>query len=209
MRMSFFARALGLVTFVLTVGVGCASAPTQEMSDARQAIQAAQDAGAQRQAADALGSAQSLMGKAEQSIEAGRYEDARADALEAKKSAVAARNMALAIAAGEAALGKADKLGAEWRDSGQLLAKARLAAKAGNEGAAIKAANEAKQQGELAVNQHYLEEAKIALWEMEKVKASMTADQLTRYQAADAAYRDHEGRNAYDLAASLKANLGH
>jgi len=207
MKLSPLARLLGLMVFVSTVVVGCASAPTQEMSDARQAIQAARDAGADKHAPDMLGSAEGLMSRAEQAIESGKYEDARTDALEAKKAAVSARNIALAIGGAEAALDEADKLGAEWRDSGEILDKARAAAKAGDETAAAKLANEAKRQGETAVNQHYLEEAKVTLWELEKRKGSMSAEQLAQYQDAEAAYRNHEGRKAYDLVASLMTSL--
>ncbi len=200
-------RPLALTGLVLTVAVGCATAPTQEMSDARQAIQAARGAGAEKHAPEVLGNAESLLAKAEQFIADSQYEPARADAVAAKKEAVKARNIALAIGAAKAALDEANSLGAEWRDSRKILGKALEAAKAGDEETAVKMANIAKRQAEDAINQYYLENAKILLWEAEKKKRQMSPDQIADYKDADAAYRSQEGKRAYDLASRLIAAL--
>ncbi len=203
-------RLLALMGFVLTVLVGCATAPTQEMSDARQAIQAARDAGAEKHAPDVLGSAEDLLANAEKAIADSEFEPARADAVAAKKAAVKARNIALAIGAAESALDEANSLGAEWRDSRKILDKAREAAKAGDEEEAVKIAGVAKRQAENAINQHYLESAKVMLWEAERKKSRMSPDQLADYRDADQAYRNQEGRKAYDLTSRLLASLrGH
>ncbi len=71
---------------------GCAVAPVQEMSDARQAIQSAKNAGGEKYSADVLESAEVLLERAEHSLRAGRYDEARAQAVEAKRRAVAARD---------------------------------------------------------------------------------------------------------------------
>ena len=84
---------------------------------------------------------------------------------------------------------------------------AKEAAKAGDEETADKTANIAKRQAEGAINQYYLENAKILLWEAEKKKRQMSPDQIADYKDADAAYRSQEGKRAYDLASRLIAAL--
>lgn len=82
-----------LLGFVFLL-VACASAPVQEMSDARQAIQAAHAAGAERVAQETLLSARSLLEKAERELESGHYREARRNALGARAKAVLAREQA-------------------------------------------------------------------------------------------------------------------
>lgn len=65
----------------------CAAAPVQEMSNARQAIKAARDAGADRVAPQQLSEAQALLEKAETSLQNRSFREAR-------RSAVAARGRA-------------------------------------------------------------------------------------------------------------------
>jgi hypothetical protein len=72
----------------------CASAPVQEMSDARQAIQAAHAAGAERVAQETLDTARTLLEQAERELESGHYREARRNALGARAQAVLAREQA-------------------------------------------------------------------------------------------------------------------
>ncbi len=58
-----------------------------------------------------------------------------------------------AVSDAKAAIKKAKAANFEWRDSGKLLKKAAKAAKAGSYEKALKLANKAKRQGELAVAQ--------------------------------------------------------
>jgi len=62
-----------------------------------------------------------------------------------------------AIAAAKSANAKAAAEGYEWRDTGKLIKKAEKALKAGKYEDAIKLANKAKRQAELAVEQKYRE----------------------------------------------------
>ena len=62
-----------------------------------------------------------------------------------------------AIAAAKSANAKAKAEGYEWRDTGKLIKKAEKALKAGKYEEAIKLANKAKRQAELAVEQKYRE----------------------------------------------------
>ena len=76
----------------LTGGLaGCATAPpVQEMSDARQAIAAAKEAGAEQLAVDELGRAETLLKKAEEFLTVGTsnaYWQARNAAVDAKETA--------------------------------------------------------------------------------------------------------------------------
>ena len=62
----------------------CAVAPVQEMSNARQAIKAARDAGADRLAPQKLSEAQALLERAETSLQSRSYRDARRNAVAAR-----------------------------------------------------------------------------------------------------------------------------
>lgn len=91
---TFVSRLCMVLLAVLVLG-GCAAAPVQEMSDARQAIQAARAAGAQVYSPDALSAAAALMQRAQKQLELGQYRQARQAALAAKNKALAARAAAL------------------------------------------------------------------------------------------------------------------
>jgi hypothetical protein len=65
----------------------CAGAPVQEMSNARQAIKAARDAGAGEIAPQAMSEAQSLLEHAEDSLQKRAYRDARRAAIAARGKA--------------------------------------------------------------------------------------------------------------------------
>ena len=86
--------AFGLALLGLLCGAtiaGCqSSAPVQEMSDARQAIAVARDAGAETNAAAELSEAEALLDSARRNLTERMFTEARADALSAKRRALAA-----------------------------------------------------------------------------------------------------------------------
>lgn len=84
---------------VLSLLVACAGPPVQEMSDARQAIQAAEEAGAAKYAPVPLGQAQDALSSAETKLQKRAYNGARNDARLAKQKATHARSIAEAISA--------------------------------------------------------------------------------------------------------------
>ncbi|MCP4407647.1 MAG: DUF4398 domain-containing protein [Gammaproteobacteria bacterium] len=89
-----------LIVLVLTLGVlilcSCATAPpVQEMSDARQALQAAEAAGAHNKAPLPYGRAQTYIERAESALQMGDFFEARERALEAKTQALEARSKAI------------------------------------------------------------------------------------------------------------------
>lgn len=70
--------------------VACAGAPVQEMSNARQAIKAARDAGADKTAPQTLHEAQALLDRAQDNLQRRAYRDARRDAIAARGKAAEA-----------------------------------------------------------------------------------------------------------------------
>jgi hypothetical protein len=89
-------RSLGAVAVLLAL-IACAGPPVQEMSDARQAIQAAESAGAPQYAPVVLGQAKDYLASAEQKLEKRAYNGARNDARLAKQKATHARSIAETI----------------------------------------------------------------------------------------------------------------
>lgn len=67
---------------------GCESMPVQEMSDARQAIMAAREAGAEEHAAEVLLEAEESLESAEKYLNSRNYGVARREAIEAKTKAI-------------------------------------------------------------------------------------------------------------------------
>lgn len=82
--------------FVLALSAAaCASGiPVQEMSDARQAIRSAEEAGASRYSPQPLNMARQWLQQAQSQLEAGQYADARRAALHAREAAILAREQA-------------------------------------------------------------------------------------------------------------------
>jgi hypothetical protein len=93
--------ALTLLALYATLSA-CASAPVQQMSDARQAIRAAQDAGAAQKAPAQLSEAQMALNRAEAQLNKRFFRAARRNAEEAHTKAVEA----LQVARGESSAEK-------------------------------------------------------------------------------------------------------
>ncbi len=86
-------RAVFLTLSLLLLGAGCASTPPiQEMSDARQAVQAAREVHAERYAPISLSEAERLLEEATRQLRAKNYRKAREKALAAKKMALKAHH---------------------------------------------------------------------------------------------------------------------
>jgi hypothetical protein len=77
---------------------GCAGAPLQEMSDARQAVRAAERAGAEKHAPEPLAEARQLVERARLGMQQREYKEARENAEMAREKAVEARRLAEATA---------------------------------------------------------------------------------------------------------------
>jgi Domain of unknown function (DUF4398) len=84
-------RVLRVFVLLLSIGIAaCASAPVQEMSNARQAIKAARDAGAEKMAPQTLSEAEALLHRAEGSLQRREYREARREAVAARSKAAEA-----------------------------------------------------------------------------------------------------------------------
>jgi hypothetical protein len=83
-----FLNVLALV--LCSALTACAGAPVQEMSNARQAIRAARDAGAERVAAQQMTEARAYLERAEASLQTREYRDAKRNAVAARGKAVEA-----------------------------------------------------------------------------------------------------------------------
>jgi hypothetical protein len=79
-------RLCGLLAAALLIGA-CAGAPVQTMSDTRQTIKAAEAAGAEVVAPQALAAARDGLKRAEDKIRVGDYRSARREAAAARQSA--------------------------------------------------------------------------------------------------------------------------
>ena len=85
----FGASTRGLLVAIILIAAGCGTAPpVQEMSDARQAIAAAKEAGAEQSAAEDLRAAEAYLDSAQRKLAERAYEQARRDALQAKGKAL-------------------------------------------------------------------------------------------------------------------------
>lgn len=123
---------------------GCATAPIQEMSDARQSLQAAQEAGADRYAASTLSRAQMALEQAERKLEDRAFKEARLNAVAAKAEAMDAQEIAFAISEARNAVADAMKKGSVSSETESLLQQAEQAASRGDKLEAVSLANEAK-----------------------------------------------------------------
>jgi uncharacterized protein DUF4398 len=91
---------LAALAIVVTAAAACVTAPpVQEMSDARQAISAAEQANAARLAPEPLGDARRFLADAERQIQEQAYGPARLNAVRAKNRA--AQALATSVAASE------------------------------------------------------------------------------------------------------------
>jgi hypothetical protein len=84
----------GLLLVLMVVLGACAGAPVQEMSDARQAIRAAESAGAETKASIEMTQARELIKAAEEDIRIGNYRQAREHARLSRETAIEARRLA-------------------------------------------------------------------------------------------------------------------
>jgi hypothetical protein len=90
----FLPLLLAFALLSAAVVSGCAGAPVQEMSNARQAVRAAERAGATAAAPEVMGEAKQLLKSAESHHRRGDYRTAREEAELARTKAIEARSIA-------------------------------------------------------------------------------------------------------------------
>lgn len=90
------------VVIALLCLFACATAPVQDMSNARTALAAAEQAGARDSAPEAFNQAEGLLNQAQAEIESKNYAEARILAQKARDAAIQARTKAQLRPQGEA-----------------------------------------------------------------------------------------------------------
>ncbi len=187
---------------------GCATSgpPTQEMSDARQALDAARQVNAASHVPETLQDAQSLLSQAEEKLGEGAFAQAQHDALAAKAGATKARTMASAISEAKAALREAEAVDALSGGAMGLLQQAEAAALADDDKATVRLAREATQHAARDINHALLGRTRILLDEAHGLPP-FTRAQQAEMDAIEAMYQREEGRAAYAAARHLVDSL--
>lgn len=140
--------AMLVMVCVLALG-GCATMPpTQEMSDARQSVQAAADIGADELAPQNLAAAREYLERAERELEMRFFSRARQEAMIAKNEATKAHNVATAIHAARDAIDRSTVRQHSLDQALHLLDEAGEAAAEGRVRRAIRLAEEARRIAE-------------------------------------------------------------
>lgn len=195
--------------------VACASAPVQEMSDARQAVAAARNAGAAQRTPDQLNTAEQSLREAQEQLQQYRYRDARKRAMAAKEQAVQAlretvaqehneqRRLAeVAIAEARQTIKAIAALDGQLRVTENLVKSAEAALQMDDYAKAQKEAVAAKEQALLALNQAYMEKARIQVMAI-KSRRALSAELRAMLRKAEAALKNNNGKQAYELSKSL------
>lgn len=160
------------MVFVIAVLSACASAPTQDMADARVALRTAEQAGARERAKLLLTRAERSLTEAEALLESGLYSNARTSARHAVRSALAARTVAEQIALAEHELASATHQNIEVPAARAAVTDAMAAAAAGDDEAAVRAARRAVDSARAEINLSYLERARVQRQRCRGVTAS-------------------------------------
>ena len=196
---------------VLLVGLGvisgCIGVPSQEMSDARQSVQAAERSGASEYVPNQIQRAEESLHQAESLLQEESYYRAAKRAEVAKQEAVKARKLADVLTEAKRAIQEADAKGALWRDTDDLFEQARLAGDAGDSETCIELAGKAKRQAQLATTQFYRQQSRLLLEEVRGYEGRLAPGQNKRLRQAEAAYSEGRVDSAYELVGPLAAEV--
>lgn len=187
--------------------VGCASAPIQEMSDARQALQAAEHARAAQLSPGAFSRAKGHLRNAEEALDVRAYREARYEAEQTREQAILARSNAGVIGNAEAAVSEAARLGNPQGDTAVLLDHALEAARQGKQDQALILARQATEQAKRAINDAYLRDAWSRISRLQPVRGRLNAAQRARLRSAEEAYWKGEGQKASEILRRLMDTL--
>ena len=205
--------AFWLAASLLLGGCATSGPPTQEMSDARQALDAARQVNAASHVPETLQDAQSLLSQAEEKLGEGAFAQAQHDALAAKAEATKARTMASAISEAKAALREAEAVDALSGGAMGLLQQAEAAALMDDDKATVRLAREATQHAARDINHALLGRTRTLLGEahalMDEARGlpPFTDAQQAEMDAIETMYQREEGRAAYAAARHLVDSL--
>lgn len=140
----------GFLCLLLLLTACATTAPMQEMSDARQSVQAAFEVGAEEHAAQNLNAARDYLERAERELEMRFFTRARHDALIAKNEAIKAHNVSIAIRDAKTAIDDSTLADDVLEEAKGMLGRAEAAAAQGRDRTAIRFAEDAMRlaQGE-------------------------------------------------------------
>ncbi len=141
-----FVRNPVCAVFLLLITQACATYPTQEMSDARQAVRAAEAVGADTHLPTLYNDALALLSNAENklSMPSPEYAEVRSTALAAKNSAVKARHLTVGIVEAQNTIKKFESTEHPLNEAKRALEKAFAAIEQNHFDDAIKYAKLAK-----------------------------------------------------------------
>ncbi len=126
--MTLSPRGLVTLLFVAVVGLGCASAPIQEMSDARRALTMAREVGGNASVAPGYERAVRRVENARRALASGDFNTARDHALEGKTLAVSVRALSMKLTGLEQELTRRDARGEDVKSAVAALLEASAAA---------------------------------------------------------------------------------
>ncbi|EIJ41642.1 hypothetical protein BegalDRAFT_0730 [Beggiatoa alba B18LD] len=195
-----------VLCLLLTIG-GCASVPIQEMSDARQALKAAEDVQAERYATSKLEAAKESLLEAEQNLEQGHMGQARYAAVRAKEQAVGAHNVTIALDRAGEMWERLVNLGLQPAYIAIILQKAKSSAEEGSIEESLSLVEIFFREGRDYLNQFYLEQAHILLETVRNNQSHLNTNQLATFQAAELAYQAERGEEAINLIRNLHNRL--
>lgn len=191
-----------LFSHLLVFLMGCATLPTQEMSDARQAIKAAHSAKAEVYIPSGVLRAEKDLAQAEKDLAQGLFQQAQQHALSAKQRAVNAYEASMTL----------EHAKIIWQTIANLdpqaarhpaLAQAESAALHGDVDNVLNLVNNALQQGQETLNQVYLAQAKILMEKFKQQRRTLYPGETTILEAAQQAYDKNDGNQAIKLMQSL------
>ena len=136
---------IGLLTVVVAAAAGCASVPSQEMSDARRAIRAAEKAAAGEHAPNALARARDALDDARKALARSDYPAAEAAARTARSEAIDARALATEMQLTALSIAEARRAGRPVAGAESFVDRARRAANAGDAERALEYLHRARQ----------------------------------------------------------------
>jgi len=186
----------------------CVTIPIQEMSDARQAIHSAEDAGAAQWAPNSLMSAQKLLLVAEQALASEKYTHARETAAAARSHALKARRLAASFGVVSGLLDDAERVGAEQTSARLLFDQAATVSRAGDERQAGMLVAQADAAIQASLDRSYRQQATQLIDAVAGKSRRMTLPQQSSLQAARTALRNGELERAYQLSRNLAAEFG-
>jgi hypothetical protein len=192
------ARILLCLCFFLW-GIGCAKIPTQEMSDARQAIKAAHEAKAELYVPEKLLESEQKLFDAESNLESGLIDEARRNAVFAKDSALQARNIASAIDHAETIWRAISAIDYKVNSFPVILNKAKEIIKQGKIEQALMLIEETRKEGKRVLNQIFLDKAKTLIEKIKIQEMFLQSDELAILKNAESAYSKGEGDKSFSL----------